>query len=79
MLSLKDQFIAFCRSKPADEGYDFDDVSRCACGQFFDFMGLDWGGNAFDLRMKMERDYGQILLAEPTSFGALASRLEKAA
>lgn len=80
------EFIAFCESKPANEAYDWEDESRCACGQFFNNrtfwladeraiearsgIGLDSIAGGWRFRSTTRHD--------KWTFGALAKRVRKA-
>lgn len=85
MQSLTDQFLTFCRSKPADEGYDYIHNDECAFGLFLTASGYSerpmvasdgWRDNAgVDHPLPFDDD---ILSEEPWTFGALADRLEAA-
>lgn len=69
-------FLAFCRSKPAGEVYDWLDAHKCACGQFATSLG--WSGDLdCDFRFEIERRLGGFAIDHPRTFGALASRLAK--
>jgi len=87
MKSLSHQMLDFCRSKPADEEYDFLDNCGGALFQFLSNAGypvagvsgygvwVDAEGNRHQPGIDPE---GDLLSDEPTTFGALASRLEAA-
>ena len=93
MQSLAKQFEAFCRSKPADEEYDYGDVRGCAIFQFLEAAGYplrsvgdyywrDTGGTEHALpslmRSKLAGGPG-LVSAFPWTFGALADRLSRQA
>lgn len=73
MQSLIQQFIEFCRSKPADEAYNFIDADICAFAQFGDHIGADFRGKSIPVALlePILAD-GQ---ADSWTFGALAERL----
>jgi len=66
------RFLAFCRSKPADEAYPAYDASCCALAQF-GFPGIDY----FTAQQAgiPEEVYFEAAFS-PSTFGALADRLE---
>jgi hypothetical protein len=72
------EFLAWVRTKPADEEYDYYSACGCALGQFCGVTGRNWFGDyaAFNARNVFEVAYREQLVAEPQTFGALASRLE---
>lgn len=82
MQSLTDQFLTFCRSKPADETYSFWSLDRCACAQFAEALG--WPGyndankSQRELRAAIGQKWNLLAFPEPRTFGALADRLEAA-
>lgn len=79
MQDLASQFLTFCRSKPADEGYTFTDSTACACGQFA--YSLGWDGEDYDSELRAACEPPEICDAagtRPHTFGALADRLEAA-
>lgn len=74
MQSIQQQFLTWCRSKPADEEYDFLKSDVCAFYQFAVAHGIP---------NPDRRNAGEIpaclqwpLLERPWTFGALADRLE---
>lgn len=86
MQSLTHQFLAFCRSKPADEGYNFADTCGCAFGQFLSATGIcetpyvggfTWG-NAPGDKHPLPSAVAGALVGYPWTFGALTTRLEAA-
>jgi hypothetical protein len=81
VLDLANQFLAFCRSKPADEVYDFYNIYDCACGQFGQELSLlkddEPIGGSEALIILHSRVMGP-LHAQPWTFGALTTRLEAA-
>lgn len=77
MQSITDQFLAFCKSKKADEAYDYMDIQNCACGQFATSLG--WGGDEEDsLRTSVETRFSALACTHPRTFGSLADRLSSA-
>lgn len=92
MQSIEHQALAFFRSKPADKEYIYTDFSGCAIFQFLEDGGYpvrsvlsgNWTDNAgrthelpHVLRGMLDGGPG-LVSANPTTFGALADRLEKA-
>lgn len=53
------KFIAWLRTKPADETYDWYNCEECACGQFFG--GAGWG-----------EKHGDVFVREGVSLNSLA-------
>lgn len=80
--SLSQQFLTWCRSKPADEEYDYVSHENCALAQFLKDAGycekphcrgsywIDDDGASHSIPKKLI-----YALISPT-FGALADRLE---
>ena len=77
---LREQFIAFCRSKPADEAYDPRHINSCALGQFgivgarHECLAAGVPGQVYDAAV-----YRTATWPSPSdyfTFGALLSRLE---
>jgi hypothetical protein len=66
--------LAWARTKPADERYDYMNSCDCALAQFSRHIGLPIFNPR---RSEMERyqNLGKHLIAEPQTFGALANRL----
>lgn len=79
--ALVDQFADWVRTKPVDEAYEYFSVCNCACGQFFDEMGLTEASDNLlgEPRLKIERKFMLELQALPRTFGALATRLAEQA
>lgn len=85
MQSLEQQFEAWVRTKPADEEYRFHDNSRCAVAQFLRDNGfakepicsaLGWWDLSEDTVCRRAPFVSDaVLMAHPTTFGALADRL----
>lgn len=74
MQSLTQQFIAFCRSKPADEEYDFWDCEHCAVYQF---LGQSFGSISSQMYLRVSAATYEAAAYEPYTFGALTDRLEQ--
>jgi hypothetical protein len=70
-VSLTEEFLAFCRSKPAEEVYDFTDPEGCAVAQF-GYPGLP----SSDIDAKFGAEFANTLASLPNTFGALTARLE---
>ena len=77
------QFLAWARTKPADERYDYWDTRNCAMCQFLRDRGLpvraaggDGGWEDADEQWH-EAPQRIPLAAEPHTYGALVTRLEK--
>jgi hypothetical protein len=72
------QFLAWARSKPADEEYEFCLADECALGQFLQakcgFSAMDCYRN--DPFARLDISIRQAL-GTSDSFGALVTRLEK--
>lgn len=83
MKSLAEQFLDFCRSKPADETYNIDRADVCAFAQFAEAIGLP-NPERRDLADVPEPIRGALYPTDDTesmfvgTFGALATRLEEA-
>lgn len=83
MLSLMDQFEQFCRTKPADEKYDYMKGTQCACAQFAASIGMaeQYYGTSDEKKIISPDDGYPFVEAEiyaatkPHTFGALADRL----
>ena len=79
MQSLSHQFLTFCRSKPADEAYNFYALSYnskgCAVTQFTATLGHKAGS---DLWCNLHDRVEDLVVNRPWTFGALADRLEAA-
>lgn len=89
MQSLTKQFEAFCRSKPADEEYDFGNPSGCALFHFLSDAGFpvrsvdsgawfdkDLGRHALPRLLQGAIDGGPgLVTSTPWTYGALADRL----
>jgi len=76
--SLEHQALAYFRSKPADEGYDFFNPSRCALSQFGRDLGFPHLICPDSLEGTVSNRMALALADSPYTFGALADRLEKA-
>lgn len=75
---LRERFLAFCRSKPADEEYNFWSFGHCACAQYAKSAGMlksDETIGASDDAIKLHDLIGGTLVVRPWTFGALAERL----
>jgi hypothetical protein len=75
------RFIAWLRTKPADEKYNWTDCVNCAAGQFFD-ASLDDAFSWFDENKAAFVNEGVCLntlamFARPWTFGALLELAEK--
>ena len=80
MISLSAQFLAWCRSKPADEEYDFHDFYGCACAQFGYDLGLVKDGQLYvesEALHDLHERFGLCLFTQPWTFSALADRVER--
>lgn len=89
MKSMAHQFLDFARSKPADESYVYTSCVGCAFAQFLREHGYakepstsrdGWHDRATE-RLRDQRPQpfpDDVLVDEPWTFGALASRLETA-
>lgn len=76
------EFIAFCKTKPANEPYNFSDPHHCALSQFAkdahhsELYGLPFEGEAieggFEDALNPRADHPD----KDRTFGALARRLE---
>jgi hypothetical protein len=73
--SFTHQFLAFCRSKPADEEYDNGDAGMCALAQF-GYPGANL--STIEAQGIPREVYWAAGLQEPATFGALTTRLEAA-
>lgn len=85
MQDLANQFLTFCRSKPADEGYDYSDTDSCALCQFLRMAGypvFTVGGTFwFDdnhVKHPIPEPLRGLLHDGERNFSALADRLEAA-
>lgn len=67
--------LAWARTKPADERYDYNNVCNCALAQY---AKARCGVAFVDGRSEAERyhNLGRHLIAEPWTFGGLVKRLE---
>lgn len=86
MKGLTEQFTDWVRTKPADEAYDYENISGCAmycflkaagypvevCGGYGDWWDIHGTRHLVALPPS-------ALSAEPRTFGALADRLAKGA
>lgn len=73
------EFLSWCRTKPADEAYDFCDPNVCAIGQFGHATGRT-GLTNLGCRTLDELGLLDVVQGEWRSeqtFGALVKRLEK--
>lgn len=80
------EFIAFCKSKPADERYDFGNPRACALSQYADNVGnMELFVFLFDHSGNEDSLYGRVYKAlnpqeweagAGQTFGALVKRLE---
>ena len=78
MLSLTQQFLAWCRSKPADEEYDFTNTGACAFYQFAVEHGIPEPVRYYALREPiLPIQLRDPLVRYPRTFGALADRVER--
>ena len=89
MQSLEHQALAYFRSKPADEEYNFSSTTNCAMCQFLRDTGYPVAGaggdywrdtnhEKHDLPSSLtswDRGGSGVLSSEPWTFGALADRL----
>lgn len=73
MLSLTQQFLAWCRSKPADEEYDPCDWDACALGQF-GIRASIFSCEALGIPTGI---YKAAAWRGPFTFGSLAERVER--
>jgi hypothetical protein len=88
VLDLTNQFLAFCKAKPADEAYEYDDDQSCAFAQFLgaehpgykSLGGFSWQDReGADHRIPSELLWpSPAALVANTTFGALTARLEAA-
>jgi hypothetical protein len=87
MKSMSHQFLDFCHEKPADEAYRYSDNSGCAFAQFLLASGMarqpgvggfSWVDWETDQWHQIPEAVRVALIPEPTTFGALADRLEAA-
>ena len=83
MKSLEGQFLDFCRSKPADEAYDYCDSTVCALAQFASFAGIRElvGAGGTSWLNEHPRLHEAVCPMEGEgewTFGALTARLEAA-
>lgn len=72
------EFLAFCRSKPAGEAYEFWDCDECPVTQFGRHSGLITSKDSFGfsnalLALHLRQD--AALRSRPWTFGQLATRL----
>jgi hypothetical protein len=85
MLNLMDQFEQFCRSKPTDETYEYQQPTVCACAQFAEFIGMGDKYLGLTDEKKLicpDPDYifveAEVYAATlPHTFGALADRIKE--
>jgi hypothetical protein len=71
---LTSQFLAFCRSKPADEEYDYVEPWGCAFAQFANAQGLSFDG--VGARHWDDLEGGRHELPIPIQTALTADRLE---
>lgn len=81
MKSLSHQFLDFCRSKPADEEYDYLRSSVCAFYQFAVANGIpDPVRSSYSYGLfngpEIPAALNGAIRVRPWTYGALASRLE---
>lgn len=71
--------LAWARTKPADEGYNYTNFEACAVAQFGLATGrphlADLSSNDIELQC---RGLGWVACTHPWTFGAFADRLEQA-
>lgn len=79
------EILAWARTKPADEWYDYGDIQGCAVYQFVKERGLPIDcaggfGHWFDTEGEMHGGGipAGVLCNSPNTFGALADRLKQA-
>jgi hypothetical protein len=79
MNSLAHQFAAWCRSKPAEEEYDFHNSEACAFYQFAVAHDIPDPARYYSdlLQPCLPAELRDPLLTEPWTFGALADRVER--
>lgn len=88
MISLTHQFLAWCRSKPADEEFVYGDIYNCAFAQFLKESGIcadpRVGGTYWSDRSiknapnhELPKKLCVALLTPPFAFGSLAERVER--
>lgn len=77
MQSLAHQFLEFCRSKPADEEYDYWDTRNCAVQQFVQ-QGLGYEADSVRAYGHVAHASRHLAIPQPWTFGALATRLASA-
>ena len=85
MLNLLDQFEAFCRTKPSDEAYDYQDGKACPVAQFAVSVNMadQYYGLSDEKKIISPDDNYPFVEAEiyaatkPHTFGALAERLKE--
>lgn len=89
MQSLAHQFLTFCRSKPADEEYNYCSPAGCAFAQFLEHAGFakepgvdstEWCDMSLPKPVEhpLPAHVDKCVIALPETFGALADRLEAA-
>lgn len=79
------EFLAFVKSKPADEAYDWFSITGCAMHQFLVARGFpvsttgrwDWADTGGDFHPIPDIAHESASVT-PYTFGSLASRLEAA-
>lgn len=75
MKSLREQFVDWVRTKPANEEYDFTKSDLCAFAQFGEFMGVPALVGPPGTQKIWEMGLEDVLAGSPQTFGALAHRL----
>ena len=73
------KFLAWVKSKPADEYYEWTDSCKCACGQYFG-DGC-WVSKVMDIQFYEGVNFnsiaGHTISKDDWTFGKLAQRLER--
>lgn len=78
----RDDFIAWLRTKKADETYNFMDYcGKCAVGQYMKARGIKWSGPAYG--RTVQHIFGSLItclvadgeIDKPQNFGALLQRM----
>lgn len=77
---LAHRFLAFAKSRPADEVFNYADFLTCAYSQFANHIGISRAGMPDHVRSAIHRSVKADLTTCTAfgTFGALADRLEQA-
>lgn len=90
MQSLSQQFLDYCRTKPADEEYRYEGCQQCALFQFLTAAGypvftvgprywsdIDGGKHELPIELLPQcYDGGGVISLYPRTFGAVVERFE---